>query len=539
MALKILQLLGDDPETPRLQIFAMAAISGGAMTLLMVVINIAADRISEDRLGVQMPLIFLVAWMLHNFTQHYASDKAVSAVEASLRRLRLRVADKVRRCDLRFIEQQEGGIAAFSPLLSDAALLSQGVILIVRGAKSALLIVCAVLYLFYLSPPSAIAMLLVLVLLIPFLMSHNRSTRQELEKAGMQDARYLTQIEGLLAGFKEHISDRCTSDALLADVEALAKQSEQVRQSSNKRQIMEMIMSQNSIWLLLLVVVFIIPSLITESADTVLTVAATGMFLIGPMLSMTQAIPALARVDVAVGGVYALEEALNQAAADSDGLASEKGLQAFEQIELEQVGFRYRDQDGQTTFQSGPLDLTLKQGDLVFIVGGNGSGKSTMLKLLTGLYSPDSGRVMLDGKVVTDAKRANYRTLFATVFTDFHLFERIYTQPEVDPEDVNRHLKELGIGEKTHYSAKGFSKLALSTGQKKRIGFIVSLLKKRSILVLDELAADQDPAFRHFFYEELLPSLKAQGITLICVTHDDRYFHIADRVLIMREGQLH
>jgi putative ATP-binding cassette transporter len=96
----------------------------------------------------------------------------------------------------------------------------------------------------------------------------------------------------------------------------------------------------------------------------------------------------------------------------------------------------------------------------------------------------------------------------------------------------------LGLAGKTRYGADGFSSLALSTGQKKRIALLAALLKERPILVLDELAADQDPQFRRHFYEELLPALKAQGLTLVCVTHDDHYFHVADRVLAMREGRL-
>ena len=67
---------------------------------------------------------------------------------------------------------------------------------------------------------------------------------------------------------------------------------------------------------------------------------------------------------------------------------------------------------------------------------------------------------------------------------------------------------------------------------------IVALLEDRPICVFDEWGADQDPEFRRYFYEELLPSLKQQGKTIIAVSHDDRYFHCADRVITLEYGKI-
>jgi putative ATP-binding cassette transporter len=67
---------------------------------------------------------------------------------------------------------------------------------------------------------------------------------------------------------------------------------------------------------------------------------------------------------------------------------------------------------------------------------------------------------------------------------------------------------------------------------------VVALLEDKPVYVLDELAADQDSDFRRRFYEELLPELKALRKTLIVVSHDERYFHVADRVLRMEDGRL-
>jgi len=77
----------------------------------------------------------------------------------------------------------------------------------------------------------------------------------------------------------------------------------------------------------------------------------------------------------------------------------------------------------------------------------------------------------------------------------------------------------------------------LSTGQRKRLALISSLLEDRPIVMFDEWAADQDPHFRKHFYEDIIPSLRASGKTILAVSHDDNYWHVADRVLKMEYGQ--
>jgi putative ATP-binding cassette transporter len=63
-------------------------------------------------------------------------------------------------------------------------------------------------------------------------------------------------------------------------------------------------------------------------------------------------------------------------------------------------------------------------------------------------------------------------------------------------------------------------------------------LEDRPVVVLDEWAADQDPTFRRVFYEQLLPEMKRHGKTLIVISHDDAYFHVADRVIEMDAGRI-
>ena len=208
---------------------------------------------------------------------------------------------------------------------------------------------------------------------------------------------------------------------------------------------------------------------------------------------------------------------------------------------MRNVVFSYKDKSSEAVFRVGPLNFTLHSGDLVFITGGNGSGKSTFLKLLSGLYEPDSGEILLDGVRIDDANRDAYRALIAAIFVDYHLFQRLYGITDPDPGEVDRLLTQFRLLEKTRLGGDGeFSTLDLSGGQRKRLALIVSLLEKRPILLLDEWTADQDPDFRRKFYDELLPELQQAGATIVVITHDDRYLDELDlpaRKLRMDEGR--
>jgi putative ATP-binding cassette transporter len=242
--------------------------------------------------------------------------------------------------------------------------------------------------------------------------------------------------------------------------------------------------------------------------------------------------------DAAADSIAKLEERL-QVTADAAEITAEPRTR-FQRIEMRNVEFRYVHERSDSVFQVGPVDFTLRSGDLVFITGGNGSGKSTFLKLLAGLYEPDSGEITLDGARVNEKRRGQYRSLIAAVFADYHLFRRLYGIADPDPLEVERLLEQFKLDRKTSLSDGEFKTIELSSGQRRRLALIVSLLEKRPILMLDEWAADQDPEFRRKFYHELLPALHRGGATVVVVSHDDRYLdemEVQGRRLRMDEGR--
>jgi putative pyoverdin transport system ATP-binding/permease protein len=190
-------------------------------------------------------------------------------------------------------------------------------------------------------------------------------------------------------------------------------------------------------------------------------------------------------------------------------------------------------------FALGPISLSLQPGELLFIIGGNGSGKSTLAKLITGLYAPESGTIELNGKPVTPDNVEWYRQHFSAVFSDFYLFDSYlgFDRDTLDSE-VSNYLKELQLSHKVSVKDGVLSTTNLSQGQRKRLALLETYLENRPVYVFDEWASDQEPKFRELFYKQMLPELKRQNKIVIVITHDDRYFHIADHVIKLDYGKI-
>ena len=272
------------------------------------------------------------------------------------------------------------------------------------------------------------------------------------------------------------------------------------------------------------------------SANTASVFALTILLLRTPLIGAVAALPTLLAARVSLKKLAGLQ----LAEGNTDFALKGESLAGFKQLSLKGACYRYPDQDGVAGFEVGPLDLTVKRGELIFVQGGNGSGKSTFARLLTGLYRPLQGALSVDGQPITEDNRVAYRQLFSSVFTDFYLFNRLLQGDgaEVRVDEVDDWLKTLGMQHKVRQADGRLSDIRFSQGQRKRLALLMAVMEQRDCLLLDEWAADQDPQFRQFFYHALLPRLQAQGKTIIAITHDDHYFDRADRLLKMDAGQL-
>jgi putative ATP-binding cassette transporter len=231
--------------------------------------------------------------------------------------------------------------------------------------------------------------------------------------------------------------------------------------------------------------------------------------------------------------------ALSSSAAISDSTPPPPAARSFERLELVGVTHSYHRELENQSFTLGPLNLIFRPGELVFLVGGNGSGKTTLAKLLCGLYAPEGGEIRVNGEPVTEQTADSYRQYFSVVFSDFHLFDGLLGIEE-DGLDAQAedYVRLLQLQHKVRIEGGAFSTTELSQGQRKRLALLTSLLEDRPFYIFDEWAADQDPLFKQVFYMQFLPSLKAKGKAVLVISHDDRYYSVADRLIKLDYGRI-
>jgi putative pyoverdin transport system ATP-binding/permease protein len=209
----------------------------------------------------------------------------------------------------------------------------------------------------------------------------------------------------------------------------------------------------------------------------------------------------------------------------------------FEYVRLSEIAFEYDAVNGEKPFRLGPISLDIHCGEIILFHGGNGSGKTSFLKLLCGLYVPAQGFIVVDGKTIGTEERNSYRQMFSGVFQDFFLLKKapVLWNPDVR-ERAQAYLHEFGLGEQVRIVEEEFVCRQLSRGQQKRLALILAIIEDKPIYIFDEWAADQDSNFRAYFYDVILPRLKTERKTVVAVTHDDIYFRSADRVILLRDG---
>ncbi len=284
-------------------------------------------------------------------------------------------------------------------------------------------------------------------------------------------------------------------------------------------------------------VLFALPNLIAISPQTLSGYILTFTYLMLPMDNIVNNLPRFIKAGVALRHIESLGLSLANRAEVSRVPPDFKF--SWRCLRFKGVTHTYTQEQEDSNFIMGPLDLKFYRQELVFIVGGNGSGKSTLAKLLTGLYIPDAGEIWLDNQLIDEENREWYRQHFSVVFSDFYLFEDLVGLENADLDiQAQEYLKLLQLDHKVKVENGKLSTTALSQGQRKRLALLTAYLEDRPIYLFDEWAADQDPVFKDIFYTQLLPKLRDRGKTILAISHDDRYFYLADRIIKLDYGQV-
>ena len=514
----------------------MSALGGISTATILAAINAGMQGNSS----LWASILFVIALFLFVKTQYYVTITTTAEIESIIHKLRLRLMDHVRRSELLDVEGI-GRARIVAAITSDTAVLTQASNLLCFTIQGAVLIFFVAIYVAFLSL-TAITLTIVIVFTAGVIF-HTRNKRLAAQKqeAAAWERRLFDRLIDFLDGFKEIRLNSARSTDLFEDAVDVSRKAANIKIRSQAETFKLIVTSQVSMYVLLGAVVFVAPQFSATLGGASLTKTTTAlMFVVGACFGLVQSIPVLLTANAAADRIEQLEATLRSTAA-APREREIKIPKRFDKIEMHNIVFRYVDKFSDTTFQIGPLDFTMQSGELVFITGGNGSGKSTFLKVLAGLYPPDSGEITLDGMRINDETRDTYRALISGIFFDYHLFRRLYGIPQPEAGELDRLLTKFRLEDKTGLEDGEFRTLDLSGGQRRRLALIVSMLEKRPILLLDEWTAEQDPDFRRKFYHELLPELLQAGVTIVVITHDDRYLDELDlpaRRLRMDEGRI-
>lgn len=529
-------ILREIPENLK-SLALMNLLSAVAAVFLVGLVSSAAQTAATGRISARLMLMFAITVMLFHITQNYSLVKSSQDTERLIHKLRVRLFDLVRRTDLVTVDRI-GHASLQGVLTQDTQVLAQVLPMLVIGFQQAVMLIFLAVYLAWLSPLACILAFGLAGLAVAVRFKRIRALRKFMQSAATDEERVFNGLEELLHGFKEVRMSRPRADGLVEDLACASNESRTTNALLKAQWGRNYAVIEVMLYSLIGLMVFVVPLFVAGYHTIILPATFAVMFIAGPVSTVSFVTPLVTQAELALENIEKMQKKLGTAAKAADYEATDLLEGDPLSIALCDATLSYRDAQGHPLFTVGPVTTEFRSGNITFITGGNGSGKSTLLRLLTGLIPLDTGCLLVNGAPLTTGRMQDYRDRISAIFSDYHLSRRLYCSGDIDSVRIRDLLIRLGMQNKVRVEDGAFSTIDLSTGQRKRLAYVVAELEDKKVIVLDEWAADQDPHFRSIFYEELLPDLKARGKIVICVTHDDRWFHIADRIYNMNEGRI-
>lgn len=515
-----------------------SVLSGAASAVLIALIH---QALAPGELGIgSIAAGFLLALLAKAATQYVAQVMLIEFAQQVVLDLCRDICNRVLAAPLDRLEAI--GSPRLLATLNDDVVVLSGAVLIVPSIMTnmAVLFGCS-LYLLWLSWP--VFLLCAGMAAIGVLGYRLLLRRSQAALAAARDGRdrlfdnYRTLIEGVKE-LKLHAGRR--EAFVRTEIDATTELLRERNVAAIRQHLIADVWTQMLFFALVGMLLFGAPALTLMPTTTLTGYVFAALYMMAPLWALVGAVPTFLRGRVSLAKIHELDATLDTVSLRQATAALSPQSSAPVHIEIEAATYAYpapsADEPG---FVLGPIDLKLAPGELVFITGGNGCGKSTLVRLLTGLYTPRSGVVRCDGAAIDDAGREAYRQNFSAVFADFHLFERLFgLDAQSRAAEIRTYLSSLGMAHKVSVREDRFSTTALSSGQRRRLALLTAYLEDRPVYVFDEWAADQDPGYKQVFYTRLLPELKARGKCVVVVTHDDRFFELGDRVLKLDSGRI-
>ncbi len=517
---------------------ASGLISGGCSARLIALINTVLSNSTQAAVSHSSAVFFGTLVVLALIASTVSQFLLIDLSQDAVYKLRLQLSQRILSAPLQQLEQI-GPSQLLAVLTKDVQSISNTVFVIPTLCINIAVVAGCLIYLGWLSGWALVAVAAFLAVAITLVQLLITAAYRYIDLARTEIGRLFELFRGVTEGTKELKLNSARRQMFFEeDLQVSAIASRKYMKTASKIGALASSSGQLLFFVLIGLLLFAASSVIPKIQPILPAYILTITYVIGPIESIIDRLPNLVEANVSIQKINEMGLSLI-GSAEMNSVTRRSIASDWKTLELINVVHTYKSKNDDSTFTVGPINLMIKSGELVFIVGGNGSGKSTLAKLIAGLYTPDSGRLQLDGNPIVETNLEWYRQLFSTVFSDFYLFERLISTEDITLDSqAQMYLEKLQLDKKVSVKNGQLSTTALSQGQRKRLALLSAYLEDRSIYLFDEWAADQDPMFREIFYTQLLPELKQRGKTVIAISHDDRYFDRGDRLIKLDYGRI-
>ncbi|WP_240470128.1 cyclic peptide export ABC transporter [Brevibacillus laterosporus] len=515
-------------------LMVLSIVSGFGNAFIIFIVNEAFVRTNNLVNG--LLFYFIIGIFMYVVSQKVLRSRLVTLTNQLVYEKRMELVDRLLQTSFSSLEQiEQGRIQA--TLNNDTEVISRAINIIITCVTNLITLVCCFIYLgvmnFYAFVLSAL--IIGLVAAIYYLIGEKANKLWE-KTRDIQNV-FFKFISDMTSGSKELTLHRRKREEFHLAVQESCAEYRDKRAEGDLKFANVFIIGELLFIIVIGCVVFIFPEIFKQmDVDMLRNYVFVFLYMTGPVNGLLNGLPQIVMIRISWKRITNMiqELALAKDKEQDKVILSESIKQPIRMV-VTDVSYDYEAQE-ERGFSVGPINFEFASGEIIFITGGNGSGKSTLAKLLTGLYAPVKGEISINGSKVTHAQLNQY---YSAIFGDFHLFDRLYGIDFMQNEkEIERYLEVLELQDKVKVENGVFSTTKLSTGQKKRLALLITYLEDRPICLFDEWAADQDPEYRRFFYQVLLPDMKKKGKCIIAITHDDQYFHMADKVIKMDAGQM-
>ena len=527
-------------ESPREfnKLIILSFFTGLANMALISLINFSSSEVVENKNVNLQFCLFILLLLLFLFGTTRATKSNIASAQGLVHKYNMRILSQVLKSQLSSIDSI-GRAEIQQVILRDVQMISQSISILVSAGQCLATVIFLVLYMAFISVTAFTITAIASFGFVLFGALLSKKISAGFREAWARESVSNEIFSDFLSGYQEIKMDSRRARDFARELITVSQDSAQQKEKSLILSTQYFNYLQVLMYLVVGLLIYVVPLISPEFSTDVTQATTTALFITASLAGLIQSVPSLAQSNMSAKSVVALQNKLESTNIyrDTANRRDEK-FHDVQSVTLENICYRHENEKLANKFALGPVSYTFEMGKVYFIRGRNGSGKTTLVRILTGLYTPQSGQVLVNGLAIEQPVSGAYRNLFSVVFSDFYLFKKTYGLSDIADSEFRTLFEMFEISDKILINDGVFSTTKLSSGQRKRLALIVALLERKPILILDEWAADQDPEFRKEFYEVIIPRIRAMGKLVIAITHDDHYYASADEVLHVVNGKL-